>query len=111
MMYSGVFHVGIPLATLAQANVNPGAKVRVEIEFDPEPLPTDVLPDDLSAALRKNPALDRAWSKLAPSRRREYVKSVINAKRDETRARRIAALLEALKSGGPARRTWSPKSR
>jgi len=40
MMYSGVFHLGVHKATLAEAEVRPPAAVQVSIEADTEPLPT-----------------------------------------------------------------------
>jgi uncharacterized protein YdeI (YjbR/CyaY-like superfamily) len=40
-----------------------------------------------------------AWTKLSPAHRREHVKHVTEAKRAETRARRLAKTIEALSSG------------
>jgi Bacteriocin-protection, YdeI or OmpD-Associated/Domain of unknown function (DUF1905) len=95
MKYSGVFHLGIHKPALAQAGVGEGARVEVTIERDDEPLPTDVVP---------------AWQELAPARRRGYVGEVIGAKQPETRARRIAKIVETLRAGVPPRRTWTPPS-
>jgi bacteriocin resistance YdeI/OmpD-like protein/uncharacterized protein DUF1905 len=97
MMYRGVFHLGVHKATLQEAGVyKPGARVLVTIELDAEPLPTDVVPDDLATALRKDQRVASAWSRLAPSHKREHVKALLSAKRPETRARRLAGLLAAL---------------
>jgi hypothetical protein len=96
MMYGGVFHLGVHKATLAAAGVQASAIVTVTIERDDEPLPTDVLPDDLARALERSRAASAAWQALRPSAKREHVKSVLDAKKPETRARRIAKIVEAL---------------
>jgi len=108
MKYSGVFHLGVHKATLAEAGVAFGARVDVTIERDAEPLPTDTVPDDLAAALAGDAAAGASWTKLAPARRRGYVRDVLDAKSTDTRARRIAKLVETLHAGVPPRRTWQP---
>lgn len=100
MKYSGIFHVGIHKATASEADVRAGDRVRVAIELDPEPLPTDTVPPDLEKALRKSPAARAAFARLSPAHKREHVKHVIEAKKPETRARRIAAAVAALTAKG-----------
>jgi hypothetical protein len=96
MKYGGVFHLGVHKATLAEAKVKPGARVDVTIEVDDEPLPTDKVPEDLESALKKNKSAFEAWAVLRPSARREHVKSIVAAKKPETRARRIEKTVAAL---------------
>jgi hypothetical protein len=96
MMYGGVFHMGLHKAALAEAGVKPGATVSVTIELDDQPLPGDVVPDDLRAALERDRQAAAAWDSLAPSHRREHVKALLSAKQPETRARRLAKVFEAL---------------
>ncbi|HEX7795713.1 MAG TPA: YdeI/OmpD-associated family protein [Vicinamibacterales bacterium] len=96
MKYSGIFHLGVHKATLQTAGVKPGARISVTIEFDDEPLPTDVVPDDLAIALKKNQSASTAWTVLAPSHRREHVKALLSAKSADTRARRVAKIVAAL---------------
>jgi hypothetical protein len=96
MKYSGVFHMGVHKATLAKAGVAPGARVNVTIELDDEPLPTDTVPSELKKALKKSRAAAAAWKILRPSAKREHVKSVIEAKQAETRARRVQRVLDTL---------------
>lgn len=96
MKYSGVFHMGVHKATLEKAGAAKGSTVRVTIERDPDPLPTDRVPPDLARALRQHPAARTAFAALAPSHKREYVKHVIEAKKPETRARRIERTIVAL---------------
>ncbi|HET8621428.1 MAG TPA: YdeI/OmpD-associated family protein [Acidimicrobiales bacterium] len=61
---------------------------------DPEPLPAD-----LAAALAGDPAAAAAFDRLAPSHRREYVQWITEAKRAETRARRVVGTLDRLREG------------
>jgi hypothetical protein len=96
MKYSGIFHLGVHKSTLQTAGVKPGGRVSVTIEFDDEPLPTDVVPDDLAVALKNNRSAATAWTALAPSHRREHVKALLSAKSAETRARRVAKIMAAL---------------
>ena len=56
-------------------------------------------PRDLMAALRKNGAARRAFQGMSPSHRREYVEWIMEAKRDETRARRIKTAVEWMSLG------------
>jgi uncharacterized protein YdeI (YjbR/CyaY-like superfamily) len=96
MKYSGIFHLGVHKATLAAAQVTLGERVAVTLERDDEPLPMDVVPEDLAAALAWDPQAATAFAKLRPSLRRELVKQLVSAKRAETRARRLATILQTL---------------
>ncbi|MCB9596976.1 MAG: YdeI/OmpD-associated family protein [Sandaracinaceae bacterium] len=95
MKYSGVFHLGVHKATLTAAKKKLGDQVKVTIEKDDAPLPGDVVPDDLAQALA-DAGTTATWEKMAPSHRREWVKSVEDAKRADTRARRIAKCVEEM---------------
>lgn len=97
MKYSGVFHLGVHKATLAEAGAKGGDRVEVRLELDDEPLPTDVVPRDLAAALRTSAATLAAWRQLRPSHKREHVKAILEAKKPETRARRIEKAIAMLR--------------
>ena len=62
------------------------------------------MPDDLAAALARNAAAARTFEGFGPGARREYVDWVVEAKRDETRAKRIAQTVEWLAEG--KKRNW-----
>lgn len=62
------------------------------------------VPRDLKAALDGNPAAAATFDGFPPSARRDYVDWVTEAKRDETRARRVAQAVEWLAEG--KRRHW-----
>lgn len=96
MKYSGTFHMGVHKATIAEAGAAPGDEVTVHIELDDQPLPTDTVPADLKRAIDAKAVARAAWQQLSPSHRREHVKHVTEAKKPETRARRIAATVAAL---------------
>jgi hypothetical protein len=93
MKYSGVFHLGVHKATLAEAEISAPAAVQVSIEADTAPLPTDEVPADLAKALERSSAAAAAWERLRPSLKREHVKSLLEAKKAETRERRLEKIL------------------
>ena len=57
------------------------------------------VPDYFSAALKKNAKARKTFENLAPSKRREYLEWVTEAKRDETRSERLATSIEWLAEG------------
>nr|WP_295375108.1 YdeI/OmpD-associated family protein [uncultured Sphingosinicella sp.] len=61
-------------------------------------------PPDLSAALAANDAARQTFESFPPSCRREYVDWVTEAKRPETRAKRLAQAVEWMAKG--KRRNW-----
>ena len=65
------------------------------IAADASPRTVEV-PDDLAAALAAAPDAARAFAELAPSHRKEHVRWITEAKREQTRADRIAKTIERL---------------
>ncbi|HXT16439.1 MAG TPA: YdeI/OmpD-associated family protein [Gemmatimonadaceae bacterium] len=63
-----------------------------------------VMPDDFMAAIRKNKKALAAYDRFSPSHQREYVEWIVDAKREETRAKRIAQAVEWMAEGKP--RNW-----
>jgi Bacteriocin-protection, YdeI or OmpD-Associated/Domain of unknown function (DUF1905) len=86
----------------AAAGVAAGDEVDVTIEADTEAREVPV-PDDLSAALDHDDAARRFFDGLAYTHRKEWVRWVEDAKRPETRERRLEATLDALRSGRRSR--------
>jgi uncharacterized protein YdeI (YjbR/CyaY-like superfamily) len=62
------------------------------------------MPDDFASALAGNPTAKAALEGFAPSHRREYLEWITEAKREETRAKRIAQATEWLAEG--KKRNW-----
>ena len=61
--------------------------------------PAPAVPADLAAALRKNRAAAAVFKKLSPSHQREYIEWIAEAKRAETREKRLATTLAWLAEG------------
>jgi uncharacterized protein YdeI (YjbR/CyaY-like superfamily) len=61
----------------------------VTMAIDAEPLPNDEIPEILALALKESAPARSAWEALPPSHRRRYVGFITEAKRDETRGRRV----------------------
>lgn len=66
--------------------------------------PPLTVPQDLRAAIDADPAAKATFDAFPPSCQREYVEWVTEAKRDETRAKRLAQTVEWLAEG--KRRNW-----
>jgi uncharacterized protein YdeI (YjbR/CyaY-like superfamily) len=84
----------------AGAGVAAGDEVEVEIELDTAPREV-IVPDELAAALDAEPAARATFDRLSYSNRSWHVLQVTGAKTDETRQRRIAKSIEALREGRP----------
>lgn len=56
-------------------------------------------PADLQAGLAGNPAARQTFQALPPSKQRDYIEWIVEAKREDTRARRLAQSLEWLAEG------------
>lgn len=80
------------------AGLNVGDRAVLTFEIETAPRPVDV-PEDVQAALAKSRAAQKAWEALPPSHRREYLGYITEAKKAETRARRIAQTIDRLKAG------------
>ncbi|MGL4314605.1 MAG: YdeI/OmpD-associated family protein [Sphingomonas sp.] len=68
------------------------------------PRPEAEVPPALAAALAADALAMATWTGFPPSCRREYAEWIAEAKRDETRARRIAETIAWLREG--KRRNW-----
>ncbi len=69
-----------------------------------KPRPATPAPDDLLAALKKNKAAKSTFDAFSPSCKREYVDWITEAKRDETRQRRVVQAVEWMAEG--KQRNW-----
>lgn len=86
--------IGLSKAARAELGVEIGDTVQASIDLDAAEREVDV-PDDLAAALDAG-GVRGAYDALAPSRRKEIVRGVTEAKQAETRERRIAAAVSSL---------------
>jgi len=85
------------------AGLEGGETITVELELDTRAREV-APPRDLVAALRAAPPAWERWRELSFTHQREHVEAIEGAKRPETRARRIANAVAALR-GRPSRRT------
>jgi hypothetical protein len=93
--YGETFMLPVSQERRAEAGLEPGQSVEVTLELDTEPRIVDV-PEDLAAALAAKPGARAAFDALAQSKRKEAVRQVEEAKAPETRARRIAGIVDKL---------------
>lgn len=80
----------------------PGDEVEISLEEDREPRVVE-LPPDLAAALQADPAAREFYDRLSYTHRKEYVRWIEEAKREQTRSDRVVRTLEMLKAGKKAR--------
>ncbi len=91
----GVMMLGVTKAIMAEAGAGPGDAIDVVVQNDEAPREVEV-PPELRKALKRNRAAAAVWDRLSFSHRREYVGYIVEAKREETRARRVERTIEAL---------------
>jgi len=86
--------LGVQKAIMAEAGVSVGDTLTVVIRND---APREVeVPNDLAEALGRDDAARAAFDGLSFSHKREYVDAINEAKRPETRARRIERTIQAM---------------
>jgi hypothetical protein len=95
-VYGGTSFIGIRREVREQMGVEIGQTITLTIEPDTAPRTVDV-PADLKRALAKNAAAKKKYESLSYSHRREHAHFVADAKKPETRERRIARVLDMLK--------------
>ena len=77
------------------AGITAGDEITVDLVLDDKPRSVDV-PSDLAAALAADAAAAERFQSLSYSNQRRHVLAVTGARTDETRSRRIAAVLAEL---------------
>jgi hypothetical protein len=96
----GAYWVPLAAEHREAAGVAAGQDVDVRVELDTAPREVP-LPADLDAALDETARA--AFTGLAPSHRKEWVRWVEEAKKPETRANRITTTVESLRAGKKTR--------
>ncbi len=91
----GQYLVGVAAEHRRAAGVAGGETHEVTLTHDTSARDTPV-PDDLAEALSKA-GLSETFAALAPSHRKEHVRSVADAKTEATRQRRIEKVVDALR--------------
>lgn len=90
--------------------VDAGNLVGITVRRDKKPAEVTI-PADVAAALRKTPGAQKAFNTITPALRREFLRWVLKAKHQETRARRIEKAMPILieRARGRTRRQKAAK--
>lgn len=94
-VYGTSFLIPVSAERREAAGLTAGDSVKVTLELDTEPQTLEI-PEDLSAALAAKEGAQAAFDTTAFSKRKEFVRQVNEAKAAETRAKRIAKIVEGL---------------
>lgn len=94
-VYGGRYYVPVRRDRREAAGVKPGDIVKVTIAPDTEVRRVEP-PPELRAALTKNGLARTQWEKLSYTQKREHSEAILQAKKAETRARRVQKILQKL---------------
>jgi hypothetical protein len=93
---SGEFWLGVSSANREAAGVTAGQTLDLVVELDSDARTVDV-PEDLATELGRDPGAREAWARWSFTRRNEAARLLSEAKKPETRARRLAKVLAELR--------------
>jgi hypothetical protein len=97
-VYGGVTYLGLRREIREAAGVDVGDELDVLIERDDVPREVDV-PEALAEAFAAAPDAREIFDGLAFTHRREYATWIAEARRDDTRDRRVAKAIDMLRRG------------
>ena len=97
-MGDGTYCLGVLKSIQEAAGVGQGDTITVELELDTAPRTVE-LPADLAKALVRDKKASAAWEALSYTSKKEMARSLEEARRQETRERRLTQALESLRSG------------
>jgi len=92
----GTFVLGVLKAIQEAERLERGDTITVELEIDTAPRVIEP-PEDLARALSRDKRAMAGWEKLSYTNQREMARSLEEAKRPETRERRLEVALERLR--------------
>jgi hypothetical protein len=94
----GEFLLGLSRENREAAGVQAGDTVAVELRLDTAAREVEV-PPALAEALKGDPEASASYEKLAYTHRKEFARWIEEAKREETRARRVEQAVTMLREG------------
>jgi hypothetical protein len=97
-IYGGVGYLGVTKALREAAGAGVGDEVDVEVELDDASREVEV-PPELATVLEGDPEAARAFEKLSYTHRKEYARWIADAKRADTKERRVAKAAKMLRQG------------
>jgi hypothetical protein len=92
----GTFMLGVSMENRAAAGVAAGETLDIEITLDTAPRTVD-LPDDLAAELERDATARATWETWSFTRQKEAARSLTEARKPETRSRRLEKVLAELR--------------
>src|SRR5256885_1209960 len=95
-MGDGTYCLGVLKSIQEAAGVKPGDTITVQLELDTAPRVVE-LPPDLAKAIARDKKASAAWDRLSFTNKKEVARSLEEAKKPETRERRLAAALAKLR--------------
>jgi len=95
-MGDGTYCLGVLKSIQEAAGVRPGDSITINLELDTAPRTVE-LPADLAIAIARDEKLIAAWHALSYTNKKEMARSLQEAKRSETRERRLARAVESLR--------------
>ena len=98
MRYGGTDYIGLNREVREAAHVEAGGTITIALERDTDPREVDV-PPELTNALADDAPARAAFEKLSYTHRKEYARWIAEAKREQTRERRLAKAVEMLRAG------------
>jgi bifunctional DNA-binding transcriptional regulator/antitoxin component of YhaV-PrlF toxin-antitoxin module len=97
-VYGGKTYLGLNKEIRDAAGIDVGDEVEVVLDRDEAPREVEI-PSELLVAFERDAPAKAAFDKLAFTHRKEYARWIAEAKKEETRERRVAKALEMLKAG------------
>lgn len=88
--------LGITQKVRKETGKNPGDTVHVILEEDTEERTVEI-PEDFLNLLHEDPGMLEFFSGLSYTHRKEYVRWIVKARKEETRLRRLARAIEMLR--------------
>lgn len=89
--------IGVTQAIRKKIDKQPGDTVHVVLQRDDKPRVVDI-PAEFKEVLSANPDIAAYFDKLSYTHRKEYAKWIAEAKKEETRQRRLSKALEMLRN-------------
>ena len=96
-MGDGTFALGVLKAIQESARVTRGDRITVELELDTAPRVIEP-PPEIARLLTRDRKAAAAWEALSYTSKRELAGGITEAKRPETRERRVAMAIERLRA-------------
>jgi hypothetical protein len=94
-VYGGKYFIPVRLSNQKAAGIQPEDIVSVTIAADTDVREIDP-PPDLLAALKKNAPAKAGWDKLSYTTKKEHALALTEAKKSETRGRRLEKIMKDL---------------